>query len=61
MYMTPTQIAEELNISPRTVQNWCKTGVITAYKFGNSFRITDEDFQLFLNNSKVEKEIKNND
>lgn len=56
---TPTQIANELSISPRTVQKWCNSGIIKAYKVGNNYRITDEDYETFLNNSKIKGDNKN--
>lgn len=46
-------IAEKLNVSVKTVQRWIDDGKITAYQFGRQFRVTEEDFEKFLEQSKV--------
>ena len=33
-YMTPRQVAEELEVSPATVVRWVRDGTIPAMRFG---------------------------
>lgn len=57
--LKPAQVAEMLSISLRTVQHWCKTGVLSATKVGGVYRISEQNLEDFLNNSNS-KTNKNN-
>lgn len=46
-------IAEELNVSIKTVHRWIEDGKLEAYRFGKDYRITPEAYQAFLEKSKV--------
>lgn len=52
-YLSPKQIAEELNISPITVRSWCQRGDIPYSKFGRSVRIKSVDFQKFKEDNEI--------
>ena len=56
--MTVAEIAEKLNVTPKTVQRWITEKKLPAYQFGREYRITDEDFKTFIEESKT---IKDND
>ena len=50
-FYTATDLAKMLNVNVMTIYRYIKAGKLTAYKFGKEFRITEENFQTFLNNS----------
>lgn len=51
--LTPSEFAGDLSqqlretISERTVQNWCDSGVIDAYRLGGRWRIPATELQRF--------------
>ena len=51
--LTVAQIAERLNLSTRTVVRIIEQGKLKAYRFGKDYRITEEDFDEFKRNSKI--------
>lgn len=38
MYLTVDELAQALNVSPRTIIKWRQTGRIPAYKIGKAIR-----------------------
>ena len=42
------QIAEALDVSPRTISRLIKSGDLVAYRFGRAVRIAEADLQVFL-------------
>lgn len=50
---TIAEISDKLKVSDRTVRNWIDRGILIAYKLGNSYRVSDEDFKKFIENAKV--------
>lgn len=48
-------IGERLNVSTRTVVRWIEEGKLQAYQFGKDYRIEEEDYQMFLEESKVKR------
>lgn len=46
-------IAEKLNLHPRTIVRLIEDGKLKAYRFGKDYRIKEEDFEEFLKDSKV--------
>lgn len=48
-----TQIAERLGVSVATVKRWLKDGKIPSAKFGRDYKVTEEDLQNFINQSKT--------
>ena len=47
-------VAERLNVTTKTVTRWIEDGKLPAYRFGKDFRIKKEDFDEFVNSSKVQ-------
>lgn len=37
-FLTPAQIAKQLNVSDETVYRWCRTGVLPAKRLGRGKR-----------------------
>ena len=54
IYYTPEEVAEKLNVTPKTVRDWLKNGNMTGYKFGSKYRITKEDFNEYLDRSRID-------
>lgn len=50
-FFSAQEIADTLKVNIMTIYRYIKAGKLTAYKFGKEFRITEENFQTFLNNS----------
>lgn len=48
-----SEVAEQLNVSMRTVTRWIEEGKLPAFKFGKDYRIKSEDLNRFIENSKV--------
>lgn len=51
--LTVPQIAEQLNLSTRTVVRFIEQGKLKAYRFGKDYRIKEEDFEEFIKNSQI--------
>ena len=51
--LTIKYIASELNISENTVRNWINKGLLKGYKLDREYRVKKEDYEQFLNNSKI--------
>ena len=52
-YLTTNDIAEKLGFTTKAVTLWIKEGKLKAYRFGKDYRITEEDFNDFLEKSQV--------
>jgi len=39
-YLTPTEVAEELRVTPEAVQTWCRQGRLKALRAGRRWLIT---------------------
>jgi excisionase family DNA binding protein len=46
-YLTPEQVAQALNVTPQTIRNWIRRGLLPAERYGHVFRIHREDFEAF--------------
>jgi excisionase family DNA binding protein len=46
--LTPEVIAQRLKIKPSTVMKYLRRGVIRGHKVGRLWRVTEEDFQAYL-------------
>jgi excisionase family DNA binding protein len=42
------EVADSLDVSPRTVSRWIASGELIAHRFGRSVRIADDDLRAFL-------------
>lgn len=54
-YFTPSDIAEILNVDRQSVYRWIKSGRMPGFKFGGIYRVTQEDLEDFLRNSRFSK------
>lgn len=52
MVMTVKQVAEKIQVTPRTVYDWIRQGKLQAYRAGRQYRITDEQLEAFLTQKK---------
>jgi excisionase family DNA binding protein len=50
--LTPDQVAERLSVSPLTVRKWLRSGKLKGMKVGRIWRITEKDFQDFIDKAK---------
>ena len=46
--LTPTQVAEHLQIHERTITRWLRDGYLRGFKLSKEWRISAEDLQLFM-------------
>ena len=51
--LTPTQVAERLQITERTVYEWIRGGKLTALKLGRLWRIRQDDLEAFLEGARA--------
>ena len=51
-----SEIAKQLNVSPRTVNRWIDDKRLPAYQFGTEYRIDETDFMNFVTKSKTIKD-----
>jgi excisionase family DNA binding protein len=47
LFFKPNDIANTLDVSPRTVRRWIKSGKLKAHRFGGAVRISAADFNEF--------------
>ena len=45
---TTQQVADILQLKPKTIREYIKQGKIRAYKIGKSWRVTEEDLKEFI-------------
>ena len=53
--LTLKEVGEILRISETTLRCWIDTGVLKGYKFNREYRVSKEDLDDFIENSKVTK------
>jgi excisionase family DNA binding protein len=41
-------VAEQLDVSPRTVTRWVNAGELIAHRFGAQIKISEADLQTFI-------------
>ncbi len=46
--LTPTDVANRLKVSERTVTVWLRKGHLRGFKVGKEWRISSDDLQAFL-------------
>ncbi|GAI77053.1 unnamed protein product [marine sediment metagenome] len=54
-FLTVPEVAQKLNFSYITVYGWVKSGKLKSYNFNGSFRVTEKDFQAFVQAGKNNK------
>jgi excisionase family DNA binding protein len=47
-FHTVEQVAEGLNVSPRTVRRWIQSKALVAHRFGASVRIAESELRTFV-------------
>lgn len=47
-YFTTKEVAEKCRVTYLTVYYWIKTGVLTAYKLGREYKISEKDLNKFI-------------
>lgn len=53
IFLTVQEIAKILKINPLTVYEYIRTGKLTPVKLGRTYRITQNDFEKFIEQNKV--------
>ena len=53
--LTLKEVGEILRISETTLRCWGDTGILKGYKFNIEYRVSKEDLDDFIENSKVTK------
>ncbi len=46
--LTPTDVANSLQVNERTVTQWLRKGHLRGFKIGKEWRISPDDLQAFL-------------
>lgn len=54
-FYTARELADKLRINIMTIYRYIKAGKLKAYKIGKEFRISKEEFNKFLQDSKTTK------
>ncbi len=49
--LTPTDVANRLQVNERTVTLWLRKGHLRGFKIGKEWRISSDDLQAFLETS----------
>ena len=51
---TTGEVAERLNLSEKTIRNLIDSGELKAFKFGRVYRISEEQLNNFINESRTD-------
>jgi excisionase family DNA binding protein len=54
-YLTPKQIAEQLQVTEKTVRTWIYDGRLRAVRAGRFWRIRESDLEAFLHEPTDER------
>jgi excisionase family DNA binding protein len=46
--LTPTDVAERLQLQERTVTRWLRTGYLRGFKLGKEWRVSSKDLYSFI-------------
>lgn len=52
--LTTAEVAERLNLSEKTIRNLIDSGELKAFKFGRVYRISEEQLNNFINQSRTD-------
>ena len=53
--LTLKEVGEKLRISETTLRCWIDAGILKGYKFNREYRVSKEDLEKFIEDSKVTK------
>ena len=53
--LTLKEVGEIIRISETTLRCWVDNGILKGYKFNREYRVSKEDLEEFIENSKVTK------
>lgn len=51
--LTPSDIADKLNIHPNTVRDYLKAGILPAVKLGRVWRVEEKDLNNWIEKRKT--------
>lgn len=51
-FYTPQEVSQKLRLSVHTVYEYIRMGKLQAVRFGNRYRITEDDVELFVEYQK---------
>lgn len=51
IYYSVDKIAEMLDVHPETVRRWIRSEKLKAFDNGNSYRVSKEELQKFIDNN----------
>lgn len=51
--LTPRQAAQEIGVTPQTVRNWCRAGVLPHFRFGAGIRLRRSEWDAFVASCRV--------
>ena len=57
-YLTVSEVAQRLRVTPEAVQTWCRKGKLKAIRAGRNWRIAPADVDAFTNRQEVAREPK---
>lgn len=58
-YYSPSEIADILNLDPRTVRKLINNGDLEAVRVGSQWRIGENDFKEFIEKNKNVNDLQN--
>lgn len=50
-FLTVRQVADQLNVSDRSVRRWIQRGLLRVNRFGRAVRVSRKALQAFINQS----------
>ena len=51
--ITIAEVCSILKMSKRSIYDWCKQGIIPAFKIGNTWRFSSRDIDCWIKKKKV--------
>ena len=57
-YISAETIANEIDVTPKTVRDWLRSGELVGIKVGNSWRIHRADFDRYIEGQRLEVLLK---
>lgn len=57
-YISAETIANEIDVTPKTVRDWLRSGELVGIKVGNSWRIHRADFDRYIEGQRLDALLK---